>query len=729
MKKSLFSGGLYLDVLRQLRLVGGIMLAVVLLFTILLPVVSALSHSWRDTPDILALTPALAPFMYLGTVVLVFAAFSFLFSRRASDFYHALPETRLSLYGATAGAALTWVLGTVALAALTAHAVYGICGYGPVLSDLLPNLLGYASGSLLVAGCALVGVCAAGTRFSAFILTVLLLWLPRYLGVMLNVTMDNIMYELIPGQMGPLFDVSLNFPVSFILGAFDILEGGIGGAAGSVPALFYSPSTLLCTGALAVFYIGAAGVIFHFRKSETAARPAPGPVLQRIYGGLVAAPTLILLAALAVVWAFSGYSRAMGIVAVILVLLTLVLYGVYTLITTKQFRSLRQGLLVLPLTAAICFVMMFGASAVWRAEMAVVPQASEIAGVRERLSREPAVYGMLRRSEIVMADPELCALVAKNLADVRNPGDDLPGGRTRVEMDIILKNGRVISRRVPIREPDAGRVRDIIDNDADYFAAAGAFPEDREIKSIGLWGADRGGDAFSVRFKTVAREVVQVFREEFQALPPDVRVSLIGMPNYPRPAASMTYTSPLNRPTPDDAGVEEIFGVPLRKTRDGVATLGVTLFVRGVRGGVPFTAEYQLGGHTPRAANLLMASLNEMTDASARTQIAQMQGTPAFSRVHGDLVLENVPYGSDWYRSGSLYYGGGAKDTAESAAWQTLAAWLLSAATDAPDITKPLISYSIVVSASTRLYLYANIEANDAEALVEMAGAALPKVS
>ncbi|MDR1158893.1 MAG: hypothetical protein LBK75_11455 [Oscillospiraceae bacterium] len=731
MKKSLFPTGLYLDILRQLRLVGGILLALILLITALTPIVSALTSEWRSTPDILTLTPALILFMYVGTIVLVFAAFSFLFSRRASDFYHALPETRLSLYGAAAGAALTWVLGTVALAVLTAHAAYAVCGFGPALSDLLPNFLGYALGSLLVAGCALVGVCATGTRFSAFVLTMLLLFLPRYFSVVLNITTESIAPLLLPSHMGPLFDVSLNFPFYFFLGAF---ETRFGGAAASIPALFYSAPTLLYTGVLAVFYIGAACAIFHFRASETAARSAPGPMLQRIYSGLVTTPAFVLLGAVAVLCAFMNYEEGMGTVMIVLVLLALVLYSVYMLITTKRLRSLKQGLLVLPATAAVCFALLFGVSAVCQAEMATVPEASDIAGVQEHLDarRSTVSYGMLRRSEVVLASPELCALVAKSLATVRGSGGYPLAQSTRIMMDVTLESGRVISRQFYIQAQDGERVQRLIDSDPNYAAAAGAFPEDGEIKSIDFGGnIYRGGVNHSVLSKAVGWELVRVFREEFQALPPLTRASLANMSYMP-----VINTAAFGEAVPSDAD-RVVSGVPLYKTEDGVATLGTALVVRGVRGGVPFESFYRLSGHTPRAANLLMAAVNGMTSASARTWMAQSvaAGASELSWLGGDLVLENVPYEADWYRSDSLSCQWG--ETAESTAELALTAWLLGTAADAPDITKPLVSYSLFgVSAdgetagdtvrSENLYLYANIGESDVEALLEMAGAVIP---
>ncbi|MDR2670691.1 MAG: hypothetical protein LBC26_03090 [Oscillospiraceae bacterium] len=736
MKKSLFPTGLYLDFLRQLRIVGGILLALILLITVLLPVGGALTSERRDTPNILVLTPALIPFMYLGTIVLVFAAFSFLFSRRASDFYHALPETRLSLYGAAAGAALTWVLGTVTLAALAAHAVYGLCGFEPALSDLLPNLLGYALGSLLVAGCVLVGVCATGTRFSAFVLTMILLFLPRYVSVLLNVTMENVAPMLIPGHMGPLFDVSLNFPVSFFLSAFDV---NFGRAVGGVQALFYAASTLLYTGVLAACYIGAAGAIFHGRTSETAARSAPGPVLQRVYSGLVTTPGLFLLGVVTVLCTFMGYSKDMGIVMIVLVLLTVTLYGVYMLITTKRLRSLKQGLLVLPATAAVCFALLFGVAAVCRTEMAAVPEASEIAGVQEHLSAAHwgvVSYGMLRRSEVVLADPELRALVAKGLATTRDAGGQSPGPSIRLMMDVTLESGRVVNRQFYIREQDGERAQRLIDSDPNYMAAAGAFPEDGEIKSVGFGGnIYRGGVNFSVLSKTVGREIVRVFREELQALPPATRVALAHVSNMPYIRISTASSAaPSDEAAPGATGLM-VSGVPLYRTEDGVATLGITLVVRGVRGGVPFQSFYQLSGHTPRAANLLMAAINGMTDVSVRARMAQQVAagaSPEHLMLSGDLTLENIPYKAGWYRSDSLNYNW--DKTAENAVGLALAARLLAATADAPDITKPLVSYSLYVvpigektiEEAIQLHLYANIEESDVEALLEMAGAAIP---
>ncbi|MCL2503356.1 MAG: hypothetical protein FWE94_01915, partial [Coriobacteriia bacterium] len=103
-------------------------------------------------------------FMFVGTLFLVYTAFSFLNKRNSSDFFHALPDTRSCMYVTTWAAIASWIFFTVAESVLLtwlAHVVTGmpfIAAYVPLL------LLMFFISSLLVASTATVAVSLTGTQ-------------------------------------------------------------------------------------------------------------------------------------------------------------------------------------------------------------------------------------------------------------------------------------------------------------------------------------------------------------------------------------------------------------------------------------------------------------------------------------------------------------------------------------------------------------------------------------
>lgn len=109
MKKRFFDIGLYADALRQLRLIGVAAFIILELEAILLPLASWFSQQQMiangyiapNAPYIANLLEwhplvVLCPFLIAPLMMLVL--FHFLNKRSASDFYHALPNTRVSLF-------------------------------------------------------------------------------------------------------------------------------------------------------------------------------------------------------------------------------------------------------------------------------------------------------------------------------------------------------------------------------------------------------------------------------------------------------------------------------------------------------------------------------------------------------------------------------------------------------------------------------------------------------
>ena len=109
MKKRFFDVGLYLDGLRQLKIVGVMLFVILELEAILIPlgqyiaILQRLEYSPSavynmGVVNFLQMHPLLVLTFTVFAPVMMLYLFSFLNKRNSSDFYHSLPNPRLSLF-------------------------------------------------------------------------------------------------------------------------------------------------------------------------------------------------------------------------------------------------------------------------------------------------------------------------------------------------------------------------------------------------------------------------------------------------------------------------------------------------------------------------------------------------------------------------------------------------------------------------------------------------------
>lgn len=135
MKKSWFSFRLYQEGLRQLRLIGIMGMVILGLEAILIPVGRVVSlrqmehyaEGGRVSKELLNF-PEMHPLLVLCFCVLaplmVLYLFHFLNKRNASDFYHAIPETRLCLFISFFAAVVTWILAIIVVTSFISVAIF-----------------------------------------------------------------------------------------------------------------------------------------------------------------------------------------------------------------------------------------------------------------------------------------------------------------------------------------------------------------------------------------------------------------------------------------------------------------------------------------------------------------------------------------------------------------------------------------------------------------------------
>lgn len=612
-RKQLFMGSVYIDTLKQLRLMGFIYLACCLVFTILPTWLSLWDRSARYIPEFLEIAPILLVYMFVAPITLTYAAFSYLTKRNASDFYHSLPVSRECAFFSRTAAVATYLVGTVVLTLLSAYFVY-MCSGHPVNINYLPfQLLSYSAGSLLVMACALIGLSATGTFFSAFIVTGLVLFLPRCIIVVMS-TIIKESVQIIPHSSMTTGFLSGNIPVSLFLRIF---------SGGELGALLMNYSAIIYTLVLTAVYCVAAGVLYHFRKSETAQKNAPNRVLQHIYRCCISLPLFLVVSMLLTMrWENGSFIMLFHIDALTLSLCiaaALIVYFVYELITTRKLRNLLGALYVLPILVVISFGITTGGYLIGQHEQKRMPTAQQVQSVSLDIdtSYGRMNYSTIQLEKINYVDEELETMLLKGLSGTINTvQQDLPtAGHVSLNVRYNLAGGRSMTRRIYLTNENYMRVYEIQQEYSAYRNAVCKLPDDREIMVFG-----------DSSFTDAQQKLLwDTFRMEYESLTYDEK-HLVNHMASPAATYEAGYGYAVEAAEYDDQDMNAQYN-------------DCTLEISGITGLNNFYGTYRLNQLTPKSLLMYMQMANELY--AQDTQIELANALQWVQSVNADQVMES----------------------------------------------------------------------------------------
>ena len=572
----LFNVRLYGDMLRQLKVTGSILAAACILISLLPPLIYGFSDPMSPavTVDINSVVPALWGFMFLGGAGLVYTAFSYLTQRSASDFYYSLPNTARATYLSVLAAVATWIVGTVTATVALTYAGYAVAGISLNLA-FAPYLLGYFTiGALLVAGGATVAVCISGTKFSNLVLTILILFLPRFIMTFAGATISDLTRIIPVGEMPFFLNPAYNIAAVPMSVFFDLFSRSNMLNIQFTPGYLYS---FILTAA----YFTAGLALYCRRRSEVAGMNAPSRTMQHIYRCAITLPFFVILAFAALANdrnVFAFYRDNFPLAATMFLLAALV-YFAYELITTKKFKNLlTTAPLFVGLAVVVPVLLWIGTSAVSDAMLNHTVEAQEIKSVRIDLSggRSTPDYSQLLARDLEYRDGALASLVAnaldRTIGDVkyRNFRYDLPSYPVKISTGLTS-----FTRTICFTPEEEAALQSIVSGDSGYIAAMRSLPKSGEVQRI------LGCGQFHVENSVWARYVEELSAysggEYDAAISEDPYQGEIGLRvRGARGTAAFNSFYPLNRYTPETLAavlgqINSEYLPVLREVRDSLA--------------------------------------------------------------------------------------------------------------------------------------------------------------
>jgi len=518
----MFNCKLYREGLRRSAFIAALFIAIMMLGAVLIPVaeiqaqLNAISNGWStgafvvegmSNIALLLAMPAFAP-------ILTLYLFSFLNKRSSSDFYHAIPHKRETVFGSFAACVLTWVVGGIWLCVGITLAIYSLAPAGVVIinfSSVLLTTLGITVGCLLVIAATLMAMSVTGTAFSGIVTALLILFLPRTLlyGFIFTI-LEGARFIISPEAFGFLGNTSYNFAFSFLYNAFDLNPAGM--PFTFLPGIAY-------TGALALIYCGIACLLFKRRKSETAHTSAQNGILQTVIR--IAVAFAVCIPAMMVITANHQRFADNSLLLIAIYAVAIIAYFAYELISTRKLSHIKKalpglGILVL-LNIAFITGAMFSRDAILNRD---IPPA-QVASVRVQTDSPHAQtwtphgpwpsYENIRAREVSVQDDRLVALLLdgldRHIADIRGgDGYHLWGYNQWVTVAFEMQNGRTIQRNILLSESAIDALTELLATHPAYTEAFLSLPEHPAT----IWVDTLSEEA--------ARDIFAVLREEVRTL-------------------------------------------------------------------------------------------------------------------------------------------------------------------------------------------------------------------
>ena len=434
MKKKIFSGGIYIEGMRQLRVFGFIALSLYLVAFIAGPLFEYADYLQYNINTVREIYPTavdfetlLGPLMGLPVFVapimtlIVFSGFN---KRKYSDFYHALPYTRLCIFLSFTAAILSWIFGILIVGgsvSLLMHVllsqVYALSfvGWVDVLLSLVVMILMVVSGVLL--GCSFTG-----TLFSNITATGLVLFLPRLVIYLITSTIANKLPFIVEDHFLTILSTRFNVLVDYI--GRTILTVGYRSPSlqDNVWCDVYSLLIALVMGVLAA-------ILFIRRKSEIASKSAPHRSIQ---AGIRIAVTLVFSFIATCLLLNDGESS----IAILLYILAVLAFFIYELLTTLKWKNLIRIIPTLGIVILLNLGLAGMVNGITSAATSFRPDAQDITSVRFVDAENPQVwytdvsywnencsYAEKVTQKISIEDPEIIAAVANSLDENMNKFD------------------------------------------------------------------------------------------------------------------------------------------------------------------------------------------------------------------------------------------------------------------------------------------------------------------
>ena len=437
--KDIFSKKLYLQGLRKVRTLGVAMAIVMIALNAWIPLMN-ISDVHFDERILEVEAGEFAPFGLLFLVfvpLLVYNMFSYLNERKASDFFHALPQKRICVYISFMSAILTWITSVLLLSSIINTVLWSMAkSYTLSAEIMIQTTLGFFVLALVLAGFMALAMMLTGTSVANCLVFLLFSLFIRACGIFFLYGLESLT-PIFNSMHSPLriFEWEFFLPIGLFIETVD---------SGATNEVFGNAGMLIYWFTVAVLLLIGSAVAYCVRKSEIATKSAPNKIMQNIYRIGVTFPFLML-------GAFLMITEKDFYLCLLCFLVGFLVWVIFELLTTKKiknvFRSLPLFFVPVLLTVGYAVSLYGSSNFVYQN----TPEREQIVGVKidTVAGKQTLVNTMLSVTE--SQSPEMLDLVYQAIEDTKTCSDwssqELrDGGYIYRETVIVrLKSGRRVA--------------------------------------------------------------------------------------------------------------------------------------------------------------------------------------------------------------------------------------------------------------------------------------------
>ncbi len=462
--------------------------------------------------------------VYFIIPVLTFMMFNFLNSRSASDYYHSVPKSRLSVALSFSASIFFWYFMPILLNTVCEIAIGAVCGAEILWAEIGMYLLGMLASFIQLYGIMLLAVSLATGILNQLAASLIIAFLPRLMMTLISVITNGTIpvlggYEEILGSFGE-YDFNLIF--SGVLSIDSIVS------AKNIWVILYA---IL----LGVIY-GALGLLaFCKRKSEAATTAGANKYVQCAIRVLVAfVVCLIPCYQLGEVFiTLQGQSIIRRVISllpstILLYGIALVAYFLYEAITARKIRGVvtLRGTMGIGLAAlaVLNLVFIFSPAAIAKIALSKEINTSNVSSVsvidEEALENyyKDEINAFKFTDESIIKT--LCDTLDNNIQTINSGYRNDLYGLQKTSVVFNMKDGRKYRRFVYMSElAEMKLVEDMYSNE-EYFEIVRRLPGIDELKKDKIYyslnGVSEGAFNFDELYSILRAEISEMSDEEYK---------------------------------------------------------------------------------------------------------------------------------------------------------------------------------------------------------------------
>ena len=371
MKLKKFNYKLYIDGIRQLKLIGIMSTIILSVFAIIVPVGHFIDSMHADEygrayfADIALTLEQAVPINHVIYLIIVpvmcLSLFNFLTKRNACDFYHAAPVRREGICFSFYAAIMTWVIGMLTLSGLIGIITMAVL---PGMSVIIPSIFVYffeiLAASVLVAGGFMIAVSLTGTTFTNLVVAIIILFFPRIFIAASTLMLNSSLPYINLSSRGLLLNHNNNLLIRLFSTVLFSFSSNKAAQTSVVVPIIYSF-------VVGLFYAAVGCFLFARRRSEAAGNAAISRRLQLVFRLIIGFSFCLLPCYIIYSMIVDGdndFDISMLFSLFVLYVVALIIYFLYELITTKKLKNLVKAIpgagILLLLNAAFILLLLLG---------------------------------------------------------------------------------------------------------------------------------------------------------------------------------------------------------------------------------------------------------------------------------------------------------------------------------------------------------------------------------